>query len=517
MTVEIYLGPPGTGKTTTLLDILDHELVAGTDPGRIGFVSFTTKAANEAVHRACSRFGRKREEFAYFRTLHSLCFRTLGLSSSDVLAGKKFTEFADWCGIRVTGRAWSDDGLLEGFETGDRILFMENLARIRGVRLRAQYDQADDGLNWSEVDRVARALTEYKARHALLDYTDMLSEFVRRKIRVRLEVLLGDETQDFSHLQWQVFWQLARGARRVCVAGDDDQAIYRWAGADVDQLIDLRGDVKVLGQSWRCPPTIQLLSNEIIVPIAHRRSKTWRARDGESGGLRRVASFGDADVDDAWAEDDEKHEKPPVLVLARNVYLLRRDVEPLLKYAGIVYESSTGKSSLDMNALAAAETWTRLSRDQTVTVGEARTMYEYLSANTGVKRGYKKLPQMGEGDEEVTAHELTQFGGLLRPLSMPWHEALERISPEDVSYMRAARRRGERLRSRPRVRISTIHSAKGGEADHVVLMTEMAARTHREMETNPDDERRVWYVGVTRARQRITVVNPREGRYCPWI
>jgi DNA helicase-2/ATP-dependent DNA helicase PcrA len=518
MRPEIYLGPPGCGKTTTLLNILDVEMASGVSPGSIGFVSFTTKAAREAVERACSRFGKERGEFTYFRTLHSLCFRTLGLSSSDVLAGKKFSEFADWCGIRVTGRAWSDDGLLEGFETGDRILFMENLARIRRVPLREQYDLDDDGLDWREVDRVSRALAEYKARHALLDYTDFLTEFVRQDIRVSLDVLLGDETQDFSALQWAVFWRLARGARRVCVAGDDDQAIYRWAGADVEHLIDLHGDVTVLGQSWRCPPTIQLLSGEIIGGVSHRREKAWRARDGEAGGLRRVASFGDADVNDSWAADDAAHERPPVLVLARNVYVLRRDVEPVLRSEGVVFETSTGKSSLDLSALQAAETWTRLGRDEQVRLDEARKMYEYLHANTGVKRGNKKLPSFGdEGDTLVSAHELITFGGLLRPLSMPWHEALDRISVEDVAYMRAARRRGERLRSRPRIRISTIHSAKGGEADHVVLMTEMARRTHDEMERNPDDERRVWYVGVTRTRQHITVVNSREGRYCPWI
>ena len=514
----IYLGPPGTGKTTTLLNVLDEELASGTDPSRIGFVSFTTKAANEAVARACSRFSLERGQFPYFRTLHSLCFRALGLTSGDVLAGKKFLEFADWIGIRVTGRAWSDDGLLEGFEVGDRVLFMENLARIREIPLRQLYDENDDGLPWREVERVSRGLAEYKARNALLDYTDMLTEFVRVGTRVRLDVLFGDETQDFSSLQWRVFRQLAADARRVCVAGDDDQAIYRWAGADVDALIDLRGDARVLGQSWRCPPAVQLLANEIIGGVARRRPKTWRARDGEDGKFGRVLSFDQADTDDAWAQDDSGHERPPVLVLARNVYLLRRDVEPVLRARGVVYESSTGKSSLDLDALRAAESWTRLCRGEEVSLRDARGMYEYLAANSGVKRGNKKLQRLGENeDETVSLHELIQFGGLLRSPTEPWHVALERLPPDDVAYMRAARRRGESLRARPRVRVSTIHSAKGGEADHVVLMTEMAARTHREMERLPDDERRVWYVGVTRARRKLTAVDAREGRYCPWI
>jgi superfamily I DNA/RNA helicase len=204
-------------------------------------------------------------------------------------------------------------------------------------------------------------------------------------------------------------------------------------------------------------------------------------------------------------------------VLARNVYLLRRDVEPLLRAQGVVYETSTGRSSLDLTALEAAESWTRLGKGEEITVAAARKMYEFLPANTGVRRGYKKLPQLDGSDDTVSGAELAQFGGLVTSLAQPWHEALSRIAPEDVGYMRAARRRGERLRSRPRVRVSTIHSAKGGEADHVVLLTEMASRTYREMERNPDDERRVFYVGVTRARRKLTVVDAKEGRYCPWI
>lgn len=514
----IYLGPPGTGKTTTLLGVVDEELARGAEPESIAFISFTTRAANEARDRACARFGLEKKRFQHFRTMHSLCFRALSLTTGDVLAGKRFFEFADWCGIRVTGRAWSDDGLTEGFEPGDRALFMENLARIRCVPLRQLYDEGDDGLSWAEVERVSRALAQFKARHGLLDYTDMLTEFVRLAPRVPLDTLIGDEAQDFSALQWRVFWQLARVARRVCVAGDDDQAIYVWAGADVDHLIDMRGDARVLGQSWRCPPLVQRLSQEIISPIRHRRDKKWRPREGERGVLTRAGSFGDADTDDAWAADDREHERPPVLVLARNVYLLRRDVEPLLRARGVVFETSSGRSSLDLSALAAAETWTRLSRGESVTLRDARGMYEHLAANTGYKRGNKKLQNLGEHEEEtVTAHELVTFGGLRMPLSRPWHEALERLQQEDVSYMRLARARGERLRGRARVRISTIHSAKGGEAAHVVLLTEMARRTADEMERRPDDERRVWYVGVTRARSRVTIVNPREGRYCPWL
>jgi DNA helicase-2/ATP-dependent DNA helicase PcrA len=515
---DIMLGPPGTGKTTTLLNILDEELARGTKPNRIGYVSFTQRAADEARTRAMKRFSLEKDDLPYFQTIHSLCFRQLGLRSAQVLAGPKLNEFADWCGIRVTGRAWSHDGTLSNFESGDRMLFMENLSRVRGVALETLFNEDDDGQSWVEVDRVARALAKYKKEHSLVDYTDMLSQFVQQGIRLNLDVLLVDEAQDLSHLQWRVVFQLGDNCKRIVVAGDDDQAIYRWAGADVEQFIGLDGRVSVLGQSWRCPPQIQEVSAGVISGVTHRRSKIWAARKGK-GVVKRIVEFDEADVNDKWRDDSPTS---PVLVLARNLYILQEQVEPILRERGIVYEMN-GRSSIPMKALAAAEAWESLKRGKKVTLGEARHMYDMMNPVDAqgvrqVKHGYKKLGGFGtEDDLTLSMRDLLQHGGLMADTKKMWHEALDRLPSDDMSYMLAARRRGEKLRAAPRVRLSTIHSAKGAEADHVVLMTEMAWRTAREAEQNPDDERRVWYVGVTRARQRLTIVSSQTQNECQWV
>lgn len=501
MTPEIVLGPPGTGKTTELLRLVDEELAGGVAPARVGYVTFTRRGAEEAMTRACEKFSLDKKALPYFRTLHSLCFRQLALSRGDVLEGPTLQRFAKWAGVRITGRV-SEDGTWTGYDAGDRILFLENKARVRGQDLRAAYDRDDDQLPWAEVQRVSRALALFKEEQGLMDYTDMLVEFVRQGITVDLEVLFVDEAQDLSALQWGVVRQLATQCRRLVIAGDDDQAIYRWAGADADHLIDMDGSVRVLGQSYRVPRAVQVLANRIIEKVKHRRPKAWAPRDSE-GMVTRVAKFTEADCDAG-----------EVLVLSRNNYILTQQVEPELRRQGIVYEVN-GRSSIKPSLLEAITTWETLRRGEAVAVEAARGAYEHMTTKKGVAHGHKQLPGFADGDT-VTLEDLKTRGGLL--VDTIWHEALDRLPQADMSYILAARRRGEKLSQRPRVRLSTIHGSKGGQADHVVLLKEMARRTYNEMlHGGEEDEARCWYVGVTRTRERLTIVESSTGQACPWL
>ena len=84
-----------------------------------------------------------------------------------------------------------------------------------------------------------------------------------------------------------------------------------------------------------------------------------------------------------------------------------------------------------------------------------------------------------------------------------WDEALDRITRKDRTYASALLNRGVNIFQKPRIKLSTIHGAKGGEADNVLLFMDLSGKALRDMENHPDDAHRVLYVGVTRARQNL--------------
>jgi len=91
-----------------------------------------------------------------------------------------------------------------------------------------------------------------------------------------------------------------------------------------------------------------------------------------------------------------------------------------------------------------------------------------------------------------------------------WYDAFNNAPSKKVSYIRKMRQNGEQLNKKPRILLSTIHGVKGGEADNVVLLTDLSRQTLREYERVPDDVNRLFYVGATRTKEHLHIVEPQD-------
>ena len=188
--MNIIIGPPGTGKTTRLLSLVEQEFDRGVEPEEIGYFAFTNRAADEAKERAFEQFNYGPDELPYFRTLHSLAFQRLGMSRSQVFNEDQRKDFGNLMGLEITGRSSLEDGTFVFSKKGDQILGMIEVARVRGISARQQWQYENSDISWFEVERAERGLAEFKKVRSLYDFTDMLSLFLSHDASPTLKTIL---------------------------------------------------------------------------------------------------------------------------------------------------------------------------------------------------------------------------------------------------------------------------------------------------------------------------------------
>ena len=487
---QVILGPPGTGKTSTLLGLIEDELEKGTEPDTIGFFTFTKKAVNEGKERAMRKFNISNKDLPFFRTLHSLAFRQLGLTRESVISRSDITDLNEKLNLRLTGRTTSDEGHIFGMTHDDRLAFIENLARMRNVPLEDQWHEVEDAVGWFELERYARGLKLFKEDRLQVDYTDMLEMFIEKGDVPKLDVMFVDEAQDLSPLQWKVVRKLAEKADRIYVAGDDDQAIYKWAGADVDYLINNSKNALVLKQSYRVPSSVHRVAKQCIGQVRSRIYKEWNPRK-EEGMVRREPNIELVNMEQGeW------------LVLARTNYLLE-GVDEYCRNEGWFFEVK-GRPSIPESKVRAVIYWERLRKGQTIPLNECVNIIKYIKVENS------KQLELLDNDLTLQYQDLkNQFPDLP---DGHWYDVFTLLSPKELSYIRAMLRRGEKITKQPRIRLSTIHAAKGGESTNVVLLTDITTRVYKNYQENPDDENRVFYVGVTRTKENLYLIEPKTTR-----
>lgn len=491
----LVFGPPGCGKTHFLLDRVEEALENGVPPSQIVFVGFTRKAIREALSRACLKFNLSEKDFPYFKTLHALAFHILGLKNSDVIGSEDFAILGKDLGLDFRSQPLDlDEGGIPIFanESGSKYLFHIDRARYRGVTLEKEFNDAHDyDLNYWQMEKVAKVYEDYKRVTHKMDFVDMIEQFIAQPVVPYSTLLIVDEAQDLNHMQWLMVRKLFENSEGGYIAGDDDQAIYAFSGAEVSEFLNISDKKILLDQSYRLPKAILDFSKTITRQIRQREEKQFKPRD-EEGLVQWHLSFDTLPIDNG--ED---------WTIMTRVNTHMHEFARRLRDEGYVY-SVKGNSSINQKKAQAILSWRKLQSGGKLWLREVKDMYEQMAKQgprATVRRGSSTLLEAADYERPYSYEDLLEYG----LLASKDQDAMDiaQLPPRERIYFESVERKNINLLDPPKIKLSTFHAMKGGQDDNVAVYLGTTRACH---EGDPDDEHRAFYVAVTRAKNSLHII-----------
>ncbi|MEE8716563.1 MAG: ATP-dependent DNA helicase [Coriobacteriales bacterium] len=313
------IAPPGSGKTYTLVMRTVHLLELGVDPASIMLVTFTREAAAQLRGRLARELARRGDVDIdvgpmCVGTIHSACLRLIKDAADGpainnfrvadafdqryltFLNWDRFAALPDWGSfpfsrseLRHPWRQFGRVASLAGFVT-EELVDCERMQRDGDPRLRA----------------VAQATGEYRAmlrRERCMDFSSILLEaynLLRRdefaeRVRQRVRYVMVDEYQDTNAIQEQILLGICGPSGNICVAGDEDQALYRFRGATVRNIEEFPNVPSFHG---RCL-TVTLADDYRSDPSIRRFASAWMHPDGPDAGQGEPVPGGEGAPADA--------------------------------------------------------------------------------------------------------------------------------------------------------------------------------------------------------------------------
>ena len=331
-------------------------------------------------------------------------------------------------------------------------------------------EQLDLNEHLSKIERdkledIASEINSYKKTYNLIDFTDMIQKFLDVDDTPEFDVIFVDEAQDLSLIQWAMINKIEKDTGcDVWVAGDDDQAIFGWAGADVDSFINYDAEEIPLTKSERVPSIIQETALDVINRIQDNRIDKEYFPKSETGEILERYKLSNIDMSTGdW------------LILTRTKSLLK-PIPAYLKKKGLFFESAQG-NSIGKSLYEDIQHWSKLQKKITIPDVQLQRVKERIKGPMN--------------------------------LSLKWYDAFNNVSESQITYMRLLLLNNEDPTKKARIKVSTIHGAKGGEATNVVLFLNHTSNTikgAKKSTAKQDEEYRVWYVGITRTMKNLYLV-----------
>ncbi len=545
LTNEIRIfGPPGCGKTTKLKQLITEEAEERGNTDSIVIASFTKAAAHNLVERKLPVTDE------HIGTLHSHAYRMIG--QPDLATDSKRVGDFNAAHPHLAIAPDEVDAIENPGEINRTVsdMFPGQDAYVLYGTLRARCTPRE---GWPmRVRAFAEKWEAFKDMTGWIDYTDMIElalDVPEHPFGARVGFF--DEVQDFSALELKLVRQWAERMEVCYLAGDDDQCLYNFRGADADAFLNppIPQDQKILlSQSYRIPQAVHHFATSYVQTIRPREPKPYLPREEEGsmhwGGFNvyyadMLLRCIDHDLGKAGMKN--------VMLIGACSYMIE-GVLKRLRECGVPFHNPYNQKRWRWNPLARlrkkgsrfmpsaqrvlnffmphpeyygpdAQMWTyhamhawvdcidskhcahgaktELSRCATATPGETVTQehFDKWFPNEAVQAA------MLSGD-------LAWFG---RVLTAKYTRSLDYV-------LRIAHKRVQALREEPPVIVGTIHSVKGGEADSVYFAPDLSPSGYLDMQSSLSGAmatRRQAYVAMTRAAKKLTVLSPASGRHMP--
>ena len=584
------LAGAGSGKTRVITEKIAYMITqAGYKPHHIAAITFTNKAAKEMQERVLARLGREQTRGLTVCTFHSLGMRILREEAQHIGYKKNFSILDASDSARIIGELLGSTGREAVFKAQHQISLWKNNLQTP----EAAFQAADD--EWSK--QVAQVYAAYQAtleHYQAVDFDDLIrlptlllqqNSEVRLKWQQRLQYLLIDECQDTNACQYALMRALVGLEGRFTAVGDDDQSIYAWRGANMENLRRLQEDypqIKIikLEQNYRSTARILKVANQVIANNPKLFPKTLWSQLGEGEVVRVVACQSETHEAEFVAQQIARNKLIYGANFADFAILYRgnhqaRLFEDALRSARIPYQISGGQSFYDKAEIKDVLSYLRL-------LANPDDDPAFLRAATTPKRGIGDTT-LGKLNDYAKQHECSLFQAAqsmeaLAALNAKNREAVQqfvylmqdyqaRAAADDAgevvqnllqeieyeAYLAGADEGGKAAEMRwqnvqdlagwlakkgeegeknlieltqtialmtllegrddgeiDAVKMSTLHASKGLEYPFVYLVgCEEGLFPHADsVEAGAlEEERRLMYVGITRAKQQLTLTH----------
>jgi len=289
----LILAGAGSGKTTVLIDRVAHLIESGVRPWNILAITFTNKAADELRERLGKRLGGPAED-VFASTFHSMCVRILRRDIDRLGLARSFTIYDSDDSVRVLKKCLKDLSMDEKKFPPKQLL--TEISRAKDA-METPGDLASRAASSSDfrLTVAARVYERYEKELTAadaLDFDDLLCYVVRlfrqfpdalEYYQERWRYIMVDEYQDTNHVQYLLVSMLAKKYKNICVVGDDDQSIYKFRGATIENILSFESQfpgAKVirLEQNYRSTQNILDAANHVISNNTERKGKElWTA------------------------------------------------------------------------------------------------------------------------------------------------------------------------------------------------------------------------------------------------